>query len=82
MGKPILHGLCSYGYIGRAILAQECGNDPAKLKYFAGRFSRPVWPGDTMITKGWREEGRVVVVGGTKENPEEPVFTNAWAEIG
>lgn len=80
-GRPILHGLCTYGFVGRAILAKECGDDPAGLRTFAGRFSRPVWPGDTIVTRGWREDGRVLVVAGTKEHPEEPVFANAWAEI-
>src|SRR5690606_34810050 len=80
-GRPILHGLCTYGYVGRAVLAKECGGDPAKLKAFTGRFSKPVWPGDTIVTKGWREDGRVLVVAGTEEHPEEPVFTNAWVEI-
>lgn len=80
-GRPILHGLCTYGFIGRAILAQECGNDPARLRAFHGRFSKPVWPGDTIVTQGWREDGKVLVVAGTNEHPEEPVFTNAWAEI-
>lgn len=80
-GRPILHGLCTYGYVGRAVLAKECGGDPAKLRAFTGRFSKPVWPGDTIVTKGWREDGRVLVVAGTEEHPEEPVFTNAWVEV-
>jgi acyl dehydratase len=80
-GKPILHGLCTYGYIGRALLEHECGGDPSKLKLFVGRFSKPVWPGDTLVVEGWREDGRVIVVAGTKEHPEEPIFSNAWAEI-
>ncbi len=81
MGRPILHGLCTYGYVGRAILANECGDDPARLSLFSGRFSRPVWPGDTLEISGYREDGRVIVVARTKEHPEEPVFANAWAEI-
>jgi len=80
-GRPILHGLCTYGYVGRALVANECGGDPAKLKLFAGRFSRPVWPGDTLVVSGWREESRVIVQASTKEHPDEPVFSNAWAEI-
>lgn len=80
-GRPILHGLCTYGYIGRAVLEQECGGDPSKLKLFAGRFSKPVWPGETLVVSGWREESRVIVQAGTKEHPEEPVFSNAWVEI-
>ena len=81
-GRPILHGLCTYGYVGRALITHECGGDPAKLRSFTGRFSKPVWPGDTLVVKGWREDGRTLVVAGTQEHPEEPVFGNAWAEIG
>jgi acyl dehydratase len=86
-GRPILHGLCTYGYVCRAILEKECGGDPAALRAFGGRFSKPVWPGDTIVTKGWRDVDatqatrRLVIVAGTREHPEEPVFTNAWAEI-
>lgn len=80
-GKPILHGLCTYGYVGRAILANECENDPSRLKTFFGRFSKPVWPGETIVTEGWREGGKVIVRAGTKERPDEFVFTNAYAEI-
>lgn len=79
-GRPILHGLCTYGYVGRAILKHECEGDPARLKLFTGRFSRPVWPGDTLEISGWRDDGRTLVVCKTKEHPEEPVFANAWAE--
>ncbi len=80
-GRPILHGLCTYGYVGRAILANACDDDPARLKTFYGRFSRPVWPGETIVTEGWREDGRVVVRAATKERPTDYVFTNAYAEL-
>lgn len=80
-GKPILHGLCTYGYVARAILANECDDDPARLSTFYGRFSKPIWPGETIVTEGWREDGRVIVRAATKERPEEHVFTNAYAEI-
>lgn len=80
-GRPILHGLCTYGYIGRAIVEQECGGDPAKLKTFYGRFSKPIWPGETLVTEGWREDGRLVVRAATKERPDEHIFTNAYAEF-
>jgi acyl dehydratase len=80
-GRPILHGLCTYGYIGRAILAHECDNDPARLTSFYGRFSKPVWPGETIVTEGWRDDRRVIVRAATKERPGDHVFTNAYAEI-
>lgn len=80
-GRPILHGLCTYGYVGRAILMKECDGDPARLRTFSGRFSRPIWPGETIVTEGWREDGRVIVRASAKERPGDYVFTNAYAEL-
>lgn len=80
-GRPILHGLCTYGYVGRAILEKECGSDPSRLRALYGRFSRPIWPGETIVTEGWREDGRVVVRAAAKERPNDHVFTNAYAEL-
>jgi acyl dehydratase len=50
---PILHGLCTYGFVGRAILNTLCDRDPARFKSFEARFSDVVYPGDTIITKMW-----------------------------
>jgi len=57
--RPILHGMCTYGFVGRAILAQV-GNDPARLRSLKTRFSAPVLPGDLLETAIWREEGRLL----------------------
>jgi acyl dehydratase len=79
---PILHGLCTYGFVGRAILKHAAGNDPARLRSFSAQFRKPVWPGDTLVTQGWDlGEGRVAVVAHAKGRPD-PVLTNAWAQIG
>jgi acyl dehydratase len=51
--RPILHGLCTYGFTGRALLHACCGSDPARFGSMAGRFSKPVWPGDTLTVKIW-----------------------------
>ncbi|MEM1413669.1 MAG: MaoC/PaaZ C-terminal domain-containing protein, partial [Myxococcota bacterium] len=48
-GEPILHGLCTYGYVGRALVNEVCEGDPARLVEFDGRFTKPVWPGDTLV---------------------------------
>ena len=40
--KPILHGLCSYGFTGRALLHGLCGGDPARFRSMEARFSKPV----------------------------------------
>lgn len=54
--KPILHGLCTYGFAGRALLGELAGNDAAKLTAVAARFSAPVFPGETLTTSIWRTE--------------------------
>jgi acyl dehydratase len=51
--RPILHGLCTYGVTGRALLRTLCGSDPARFHSMYGRFSRPVWPGDTLTVSIW-----------------------------
>jgi acyl dehydratase len=77
--KPILHGLCTYGVTGRALLHGLCGSDPAKFKVMDARFSKPVFPGDTLTVKMWEEgdgqaifqtvtqDGTVVIDGGMFE---------------
>ena len=53
---PILHGLCTFGIAGCAVLATCCDNDPARLKSFDLRFSSPVYPGETVRTDIWQDE--------------------------
>ena len=73
--KPILHGLCTYGFTGRALLHQLCGSDVAKFGSMDVRFSKPVMPGDTLTVKMWddgsgaifqtvNQDGVVVIDGG------------------
>jgi len=57
--RPILHGLCTWGVAGHAILKSCCGYDPAQLRSMALRFSAPVYPGDTIRTEMWRDGGVV-----------------------
>ncbi len=54
--RPILHGLCTYGMTGRALLHTLCGSDPARFRSMSGRFTRPVLPGDTLVVSIWRPE--------------------------
>src|SRR5207248_7844121 len=57
--RPILHGLGTFGVAARAILQSFCGYDPARLAAIAGRFSAPVFPGETIRTEMWRDGGVV-----------------------
>ncbi|MGD8863792.1 MAG: MaoC/PaaZ C-terminal domain-containing protein [Myxococcales bacterium] len=51
--KPILHGLCTYGFTGRALLHSLCDSDPARFKSMEGRFSKPVFPGEALTVRMW-----------------------------
>ena len=53
--RPILHGLGTFGVSGHALLKTACGYDPARLVSFSGRFSAPVFPGETIRTEMWRD---------------------------
>jgi len=53
--RPILHGLCTFGFTGRALLAAVCGGDPARFRSMDGRFSKPVFPGDELTVSIWVE---------------------------
>ena len=50
---PILHGLCTYGFTGRALLHALCGSDPARFGAMRARFSKPTMPGDTLTVSVW-----------------------------
>ena len=50
---PILHGLCTYGFTGRALLKSLCDGDPTRFKAMEGRFSSPVFPGDSLTVDIW-----------------------------
>jgi acyl dehydratase len=55
--QPILHGLCTYGITGRALLYALCQSDPARFGSMSARFSRPVLPGETLTVSVWLPDG-------------------------
>jgi acyl dehydratase len=58
--RPILHGLCTYGFTGRALLHTLCDGDPARFKAMEGRFSSPVFPGEALTVVMWRDDDGAV----------------------
>lgn len=53
--KPILHGLCTFGVATRALVQICCDNQPENLEYVGLRFSKPVFPGETIAVSIWNE---------------------------
>jgi acyl dehydratase len=57
--RPILHGLCTLGVAGHALLKMCCAYDPSCLRALQVRFSAPVYPGETLRTEIWRESEHI-----------------------
>ena len=59
--QPILHGLCTYGFTGRALLHATCGSDPARFGSMGGRFKSPVMPGEVLEIHAWEVDEETVL---------------------
>jgi len=78
---PILHGLATYGYMVRHAAKGACGGDASKITGFEAQFRKPVWPGDTLVTQGWRVgPGRIALSVSVKER-DETVLKDAWVTL-
>ncbi len=78
--KPILHGLCTFGHVARAVIQKYCGGDPDKLKGLETRFSGVVFPGEKIITEMWKESGTQIILRAKTERGEA-VLSNAAATV-
>lgn len=54
--RPTLHGACTFGFTGRALLHALCGGESARFHHIEGRFSKPVFPGDTLTVRIWHTD--------------------------
>jgi acyl dehydratase len=65
----------------RHVAKAVCGGDATKITGFEAQFRKPVWPGDTLVTEGWKlAPGKVALTVGVKDKPDA-VITNAWATV-
>jgi len=78
---PILHGLCTFGILGRAVLRAACGGDERRLLTLGAQFRRPVWPGERLRTTGYVLEGGRIALEAFAGDKPDPVITSAWADI-
>ena len=65
--RPILHGLCTYGICGRAVLKHAVNYDASRIARINARFSSPVLPGETILTELWQDGDQVSFRASVKE---------------
>jgi acyl dehydratase len=75
--RPILHGLCTFANVGRAVIQACAGDDPTRFRSIRVRFVRPVTPGEIIVTEMWKVgDGEVIVRAKTKPH-DTVVISNA-----
>jgi len=74
--RPILHGLCSYGTACRAILSTVAQYAPERITQFDVRFSKPVFPGETLAVEIWADGATISFRASVKERPGTVVLNN------
>jgi 3-hydroxyacyl-CoA dehydrogenase/3a,7a,12a-trihydroxy-5b-cholest-24-enoyl-CoA hydratase len=79
--KPILHGLCTYGYAGRHVIQAFCEGDPRFFKSIQVRFADSVYPGETPITEMWKEDDQRIVFRCRVKERDKEVINQAAVEL-
>ena len=78
--RPILHGLCTYGFVTRHVLKHFAGNDVSLVTAMKARFASSLFPGQTLVTNMWREGNRIHVESKCKET-DKAVVTGGYYDL-
>jgi acyl dehydratase len=73
---PILHGLCSYGLVCKALVDAELDGDTSRVTGYRVRFAGVVYPGETLRTRLWRDAGRLLAATTVVERDDAPVLSD------
>jgi acyl dehydratase len=74
--RPILHGLCTYGVVGKAVVDALLDGDPSRVLSYSTRFSGVVYPGETLRTQVWSAPGRLVLTSTVDERAAAPALSD------
>jgi len=79
--RPILHGLCTFGYAARAVIKAFAGGDPRLFKSIQVRFADSVFPGETLVTEMWKESDTKIAFRCKVKERDKVVINNATIEL-
>jgi 3-hydroxyacyl-CoA dehydrogenase/3a,7a,12a-trihydroxy-5b-cholest-24-enoyl-CoA hydratase len=79
--KPILHGLCTFGFATRHVIKTFSKNDPRFFKSIKVRFSESVFPGETLVTEMWKDSDQKIIFRCKVKERDKVVISNAAIEL-
>ena len=77
---PIIHGLCSYGVVCKAIVDKVLGGDVTKVARYTARFAGVGFPGETYVVSYWKEGDKILIAAKSKER-DAKIISNACIEV-
>jgi acyl dehydratase len=79
--RPILHGLCTYGVVCKAVIDGLLDGDPSRVASYDARFAGVVYPGETLRTRVWREGTRLVLATSVADRDDAPALSDTVLTI-
>ncbi len=80
--RPILHGLCTFGFAGRHVISAFAKNADARyFKSIRVRFADSVFPGETLVTEMWKESEDKIIFRSRVKERDSIVISNAAVEL-
>nr|WP_241726071.1 MaoC/PaaZ C-terminal domain-containing protein [Dietzia sp. DQ11-38-2] len=79
--RPILHGLCSYGMVLRAVVDHVLKGDVERVSGYGVTFGGIFFPGETMRIRVWEDASRLLVAATVADRDDAPVLKNVVVDL-